>query len=55
MAALHSTVHVHIDIVPDIRTLTCTFTWREVWIIEGLDNRGSDNRGWTVQIYATSA
>ena len=44
MAALHSTAHAHIDIVPDICTLTCTFfAWLEVWIIEG-----SENRGWTV-------
>ena len=35
MVALHSTAHVHIDSsVPDICTLTCTFTWLEVRIIE---------------------
>ena len=27
MAALHSTVHVHINTMPDICTLTYTFAW----------------------------
>ena len=45
IVALHSTAHAHThtDIVPDIYTLTCTFTLLKVQIIEG-----SDNRGWTV-------
>ena len=34
MAALHSTAHAYIDIVPDICTLTCTFAWLEVRIVE---------------------
>ena len=44
---LHSTAHAHINIVHDICTLTCSFAQLEVWIIEGSDNRGSDDRGWT--------
>ena len=51
MAAPHATGHVHIDIVPDICTLTCTFLLarssgvhiNEVWIIKvGLYNAMSD-------------
>ena len=38
MAALHATAHAHIDIVPNICTLTCTFCLA----------RSLDNRGWTV-------
>ena len=46
MAALHSTAHVHIDIVPDICTLTYTFA-----CLQSSDNQGSDNRDWTVVIH----
>ena len=34
MAALHSTAYAHIDIMPDICTLICTFARSELWIIE---------------------
>ena len=44
MAAL---AHAHINIIHDICTLTCTFAQLEIQIIEGLDNRGLDDRGWT--------
>ena len=53
MAALHSTAHAYIDIAPDtnFELWPAFFAWLEVRIIEGSDNQGSDNQGWTVLLW----
>ena len=48
MAALHFTAHAHIDICTQHLYFDLHVAWLEILIIEGSDNRGSDNLGWTV-------